>query len=119
MMRFLESGYTVYVCARAVDFRKGMASLAVLVESQLKLNPFAGALFVFSNRRGTALKILYWERNGFCLWQKRLEKDRFIWPKTIDAGIVTLSLQQLEWLLAGFDINRMKPHQPLSYRTVL
>ena len=119
MMQFSEPGGVVYVCTRPVDFRKGLASLAVLVESQLKLNPFAEALFVFSNRRGTAIKMLYWERNGFCLWQKRLEKDRFIWPKANDAGIVTLTLQQLEWLLTGFDINRMKPHQALSYRSVL
>jgi len=119
MMRFSEPGCTVYVCTRAVDFRKGLASLSVLVESQLKLNPFAETLFVFGNRRCTAIKMLYWERSGFCLWQKRLEKDRFIWPKPNDTGIVTLTIQQLEWLLAGFDINRMKPHQVLSYRSVL
>lgn len=125
MMRFSEPAWPVYICANPVDFRKGMGSLAVLVEAQLKLDPFAEAVFVFSNRRFTALKILYWERNGFCLWQKRLEKDRFIWPKpnlaheTTSAGTMTLTLQQLEWLLAGFDINRMKPHQALRYHSVL
>jgi transposase len=125
MMRFTEPQVAVYVCAQPVDFRKGMGSLAVLVDAQLKLDPFAEAVFVFSNRRSTAIKILYWERNGFCLWQKRLEKDHFIWPKANalhgggSAGTVTLTIQQLEWLLAGFDINRMKPHQALSYRSVL
>lgn len=125
MMRFIDSLAAVYICAKPVDFRKGMGSLAVLVEAQLKLDPFVEAVFVFSNRRATAIKILYWDRNGFCLWQKRLEKDRFIWPKpTITHGVtgtgaMILTFQQLEWLLAGFDINRMKPHQALQYQSVL
>ena len=125
MMRFADPQTAVYVCAQPVDFRKGMGSLSVLVEAQLKLDPFTEAVFVFSNRRATAIKILYWERNGFCLWQKRLEQDRFIWPKpnafhhSADTGTISLTVQQLEWLLAGFDLNRMKPHQALSYRSVL
>lgn len=57
----------VYLCREPVDFRKGLHALAVLVESQLKLDPFASGLFVFRNRRGTGIKLLYWERNGFCL----------------------------------------------------
>ncbi len=119
MMRFSEPHWPVYICAKPVDFRKGMGSLAVLVEAQLKLDPFAESVFVFSNRRFTAIKILYWERNGFCLWQKRLEKDRFIWPKSNTDEFVTLTIEQLEWLLAGFDINRMKPHKSLRYHSVL
>jgi transposase len=62
---------------------------------------------------------LYWEHNGFCLWQKRLEKDRFSWPKPNPAGVVTLTVQQLNWLLEGYDISRMKPHQALHYHSVL
>lgn len=119
MMRFSEPKCPVYICAKPVDFRKGMGSLAVLVEAQLKLDPFAEAVYVFGNRRFTAIKVLYWERNGFCLWQKRLEKDRFVWPKPNTAGVITLTIQQLEWLLAGYDINRMKPHQALKYHSVL
>lgn len=119
MMRFADPQAAVYICAKPVDFRKGMGSLAVLVEAQLKHDPFAEAVFVFSNRRSNAIKVLYWERNGFCLWQKRLEKDRFVWPKANNTGVVSLTIQQLEWLLAGFDVNRMKPHQALKYHSVL
>jgi transposase len=119
MMRPTDATIVVHLCAHPVDFRKGMASLAALVESHLQLNPFADALFVFSNRTRNAIKLLYWERNGFCLWQKRLEKDRFIWPKPNPAGVVTLTVQQLNWLLEGYDISRMKPHQTLHYRSVL
>jgi transposase len=118
-MRFTEPHWAVYVCAGPVDFRKGMASLAVLVESQLQLDPFAEALFVFTNRNRRAIKILYWQRNGFCLWQKRLEQDRFVWPKANAAGVVPLSAQQLDWLLEGYDISRMKPHKDLKFRSVL
>jgi transposase len=119
MMRPTDATIVVHLCAHPVDFRKGMGSLAVLVESQLQLNPFADALFVFSNRSRNAIKLLYWEHNGFCLWQKRLEKDRFVWPKATATGVVTLTVQQLNWLLEGYDISRMKPHQALHYRSVL
>jgi transposase len=119
MMRPTQNHWQVYLCTQHVDFRKGMGSLAVLVESQLALNPFAESLFVFRNRSTTAIKLLYWERNGFCLWQKRLEKEKFFWPKSSQSSSVTLTIQQLNWLLEGYDINRMKPHQPLEYQSVL
>jgi transposase len=119
MMRPTQAHWSVYLCTQPVDFRKGMGSLAVLVESQLALNPFDEALYVFRNRSATAIKLLYWERNGFCLWQKRLEKERFFWPKSHQSDSVTLTVQQLNWLLEGYDINRMKPHQSLEYQSVL
>ena len=71
----------VYLCLQPVDFRKGLRGLAVLVESQLQRDPFVEGLFVFCNRSRTSVKLLYWERNGFCLWQKRLERDRFCCPQ--------------------------------------
>ena len=89
----------VYLCCIPVDFRKQIDGLAALVEGELELNLFGDALFVFANRQRNRIKILYWHRNGFCLWQKRLEKERFAWPSP-DAGLtVTLSLKELEWLL--------------------
>jgi len=59
------------------------------------------------------------ERNGFCLWQKRLEKARFKWPRKHDSTVITLTGQQLNWLLDGYDVMRMKPHKTLYYRSVL
>ena len=119
MMRPTQSHWSVYVCSQHIDFRKGIGSLAVLVESQLTLNPFAESLYVFRNRSATSIKLLYWERNCFCLWQKRLEKEKFVWPKPNSSGCVTLTLQQLNWLLDGYDINRMKPHQAIEFQSVL
>ncbi|MGY6278414.1 IS66 family insertion sequence element accessory protein TnpB [Methylomonas sp. MgM2] len=118
MMRPQNDRLSVFVCTQAVDFRKGMASLAVLVEAQLGLNPFTDSLFVFRNRSATAVKLLYWERNGFCLWHKRLEQERFCWPKADSTGTVALTVQQLNGLLEGYDINRMQPHKPLDFKSV-
>lgn len=63
-------------------------------------------------------KILYWERSGFVLWQKRLERERFYWPRA-DQGLVTLSGRELNWLLDGYDLSRWHPHQRLHYEAVV
>ena len=79
MFRF-DEGLKVYLHREPVDFRLNINGLAVLVEQALGLDPFASCAYVFSNRRRDRVKILGWERNGFWLLLKRLEKDRFIWP---------------------------------------
>lgn len=112
MMRPADALPVVYVCREAIDFRKGLRALAVLVESQLKRDPFSTQLYVFGNRG-------YWERNGFCLWQKKLEQERFHWPKSTEGAVLTLTGQQLNWLLDGYDISRMKPHKTLCFASVL
>ncbi len=108
----------VYLCRAAIDFRKSINGLSVLVEQSLGLNPFAPALYVFINRQRTKIKILYWHRNGFCLWMKRLETEKFAWPIDDDAVTQTLTLQELEWLLEGFDLWKNKPHKTLNYASV-
>lgn len=70
----------VYLCRAPIDFRKSIDGLSVLVEQELRLNLFDSALYVFVNRHRNKIKALYWHRNGFCLWQKRLEADKFAWP---------------------------------------
>ena len=75
--------------------------------------------YVFTNRRRDAVKILYWERSGFCLWHKKLEQERFKWPGDLDDPVVSLTGQQLNWLLDGYDIRRMRPHKALGYKTLL
>jgi len=109
----------VYLCRGVVDFRKGINGLAVLVEGMLHLDPFSEQLFVFCNRKRDKVKILYWERNGFCLWQKRLERARFKWPRKVETDVITLTGQQLNWLLDGYDVMRLQPHKRLHYRSVL
>lgn len=118
MMRPSSDLAEVFLCLDPVDFRKGINGLAALVESVLELDPFASSLFVFRNRQKSKVKILYWERNGFCLWQKRLEKDRFHWLKRSEDGVAVITGQQLNWLLDGYDIARMNPHKMLKYSSI-
>ena len=106
----------VYLCRDVVDFRKGIGTLSVLVEETLSLDPFSEHLFVFCNRKRDKVKILYWERNGFCLWQKRLEKARFKWPRKVDSEVLNLTGQQLNLLLDGCDVI---PHERLYFTSVL
>ena len=109
----------VYRCREPVDFRKAINGLSILVEASLGLDPFAARLYVFRNRKGDRVKVLYWERNGFVLWQKRLEKDRFPWPEGETEAVVTMTGRELNWLLDGVDLFRLKPHASLSYASVL
>ena len=100
--------------------RKSIDGLSALVEGTLALNPFSTHLFVFTNRRRDKVKCLYWETNGFCLWYKRLEKQRFQWPTHLAQGAtIILTGQQLNWLLDGFDLRGWQPHRALQYESVL
>ena len=119
MMRPDNHLSAVYLCREPVDFRKGILGLSVWVESVLDKDPFSPALFVFVNRSRTSIKILYWERNGFCLWQKKLEQDRFKWPDLLTEDPITLDGQQLNWLLDGYDLQPQQAHKTLNYNTVL
>ena len=110
----------VYLCREPVDFRKSIGGLSALVEQQLQMSPFDDALFVFVNRQRDKIKALYWHRNGFCLWYKRLEKERFAWPALqASQRTCTLSMRELEWLLEGFDLWRNRPHQTLHYQSTV
>lgn len=118
MMRPAHSLPRVYLCVSPVDFRKAIQGLSLLVEQSLQLDPFESTLFVFINRRRDKIKILYWEKNGFCLWYKRLEKQRFKWPALCDNDTITLDGEQLNWLLDGFDLWKNKPHESLHFSSV-
>ncbi len=101
-----------------IDFRAGIDGLAQRVEQTLALSPLTGALFLFTNRRRDKVKILYWDQTGFALWAKRLEAARFAWPRKASEAVLTLTEDQLQWLLAGYDITLMKPHPSLVYQRV-
>ena len=109
----------VYLCRDIVDMRKSINGLSILVEQAMELDLFSPSLFVFCNRNRDKLKLLYWERNGFVLWYKRLEKDRFPWPRTADGSVITLSGRELNWLLDGIDIFSLRPHEALHFESVL
>ena len=118
MQMFVEP-VAVYIHRDPVDFRKAINGLAIIVEDAMTLPPMSGAIYVFCNRRRDKLKILYWDRTGFALWYKRLEQQKFKWPRRLNESVITLTEQQLHWLLDGYDITKMQPHVTLSYQTLL
>ena len=108
----------VYLYSGIVDMRKSIDGLAALVEQELDLSPMSEALFVFCNRKRDKIKLLYWERNGFILWYKRLEKQRFNWLSETDEVAIIVDGYQLNLLLDGLDIFNNKPHETLSFNTI-
>lgn len=109
----------VFLYADRVDFRKSIAGLSLIVEKVMEKNVFQESLFVFTNRQRNRIKILYWERNGFCLWYKVLDQERFKWPGEEEKSTLTVTGEELNWLLDGFNIWNQKPHKKLNYSSVL
>lgn len=105
----------VFLGLDPVDMRKSYDGLAAWVVAQLDRQPTSGDLFVFSNRRRNMVKVFYYDRNGFCVWGKRLIKHRFTWPET-EAAVHELRRNELAWLLDGLDIRQA--HEKLDYDTV-
>jgi transposase len=99
------AGTRVWLAAGVTDMRKGMDGLAALVQTALSENPFSGHIFVFRGRRGDLVKLLWFDGDGVCLFAKRLERGRFVWPQA-DSGSVALSAAQLSMLLEGIDWRR-------------
>jgi len=102
------SGARVWLACGVTDLRKGFDGLSAIVQLQLAEDPFSGQLFVFRGRRGDRLKMLWWDWDGLCLFAKRLEHGRFVWPHAA-SGTVHLSHAQLSMLLEGIDWRR--PHR--------
>lgn len=114
-----ERSAQVYLYTGVVDMRKSIDGLSLLVEAKMALTPMQSALFVFCNRGRDKVKMLYWERNGFVLWYKRLEKQRFKWLKVSDnEQAVSITGYELNLLLDGLDVFNNKPHEALFYESV-
>jgi transposase len=114
-VKLLPPQTPVFIAVGATDMRKAINGLSMIVEENFDDDLFSGNLFAFCNRRRDIIKILFWDQNGFCLWHKRLEKDRFYWPESEDE-VVNISGQQLSWLLAGLDIE--DAHKKLCFNQV-
>ena len=106
--------FQIFLKPGRTDMRKSINGLSVMVQENLKLDPFSDSLFVFCNRGRNIVKLLYWDRNGFCLWHKRLERDRFPWPESTEEA-VKLAPQQLQWLLNGIDFRKAHKNLPYSH----
>ena len=114
-MRIDLESVRIYVRSGVTDMRKQINGLSVLVQEVFPSPELSGDLFLFCNRRCNRLKILYWQKNGFCLWFKRLEKHKFPWPKDRDE-VVEISEGELHQLLDGIDF--WHAHSRLDYSEV-
>lgn len=101
----LPTGARIWIAAGITDLRRGFTGLSSFVQTILAEDPFAGQVFVFRGRRGDLIKLLWWDGDGLCLFAKRLEKGRFVWPQA-ESGTVSLTRAQLSMLLEGIDWRR-------------
>ncbi len=99
----VPSGAHVWLATGWTDMRKGFDGLAALVQDHLRRDPFSGQAFVFRGRQGRLIKVLWWDGQGLCLFAKRLEKGRFIWPSASPGTAAALTPAQLAMLLEGID----------------
>jgi transposase len=109
MMHLLAS-VRVYLCTAPCDMRRSFDGLHALVTGAMELDAFAGHLFVFSNKRRDRVKILYWDRDGFAVWAKRLEEGTYAMPFEDDANAPRreITAQELGALLSGIDLSVAK-----------
>ena len=92
----------IWLAGGVTDMRKGFVGLSARAEAVLRQDPYSGHLFVFRGRRGDLIKVIWWDGQGACLFSKRLERGRFVWPSIVD-GKLTISTAQLAMLLEGID----------------
>ena len=113
------TGKRVYLACGHTDMRKNINGLSAIVESGFKLDPFGDALFVFCNRNRDRVKILEWDGDGFWLYFKRLEKGRFKWPSPGQEATMTLTGEELSYLLGGTRIElKIKRNEVKERRTI-
>jgi len=101
----LPSNTKIWIAAGVTDLRRGFMGLSALVQNKLEQNPLSGQVFIFRGRRGDLVKLIWFDGDGLCLFAKRLERGRFIWPQATE-GTVSLSRAQLSMLLEGIDWRR-------------
>lgn len=119
-MKDVNAFSKVMLALQPIDFRKQANGLTAIVTGTLEsqaLDP--KSLFVFVNRRKTSIRMLYWDTTGFAVWSKKLEKDRFKWPKKVEGSKLLLSTRELKWLLQGIDLERIKMHEPITFEKTL
>lgn len=119
MNNITTNQHNIYFANFFVDMRKSIDGLSLIVCEQFQQNPALGSIFVFLNKSRNKIKILYFDRNGFVLWYKRLERGRFILSTSIVEKVFMMSDEQLRWLLDGLDFMSLRGHPTLQYDTFL
>ena len=104
----------IYISTANVDMRKSIDGLASVVQQQFRLDPVSDAMFVFHNRHCDKIKILYWDKDGFCLLYKRIERGKFRFPQQLKGDTYSVSEDELYWLLHGLHIEEIKHYESLK-----
>lgn len=117
-MKALTEFQGVFLHRVPVDGRKAINGLSEIVEAAQMGDLTGPYLFVFCGKRRDVIKILYFDKTGFALWQKRLDRDRFPWPKNQNETVLKLTAAQMQWLLDGYDVWKMKPFEEIHFSRV-
>jgi len=108
----------VHLATSPIDGRKSFNTLCPIIKNTLTADPLSGQLFIFYNKKRNLLKALYWDRNGFCLWQKRLEEGRFMVPKDLKEASLELTQCQLHGLIQGINWQKIDSPKRLNYTVI-
>ena len=109
----------VYLACGSTDMRKQIDGLAAIVQECFSLDPFSSSLFVFCNKNRDRCKILQWERNGFWLHLRRLEKGKFQWPRESNCHTIEIGYRELNWLLDGLSLEQKLAHKKVTLNAVI
>jgi len=113
------TGTKVHLAVNAVDFRKQIDGLCIIVTESFKLDAFSQELFVFCNKSRNKVKALRWDGTGFWLYLKRLEKGKFKWPEAKGSRVMEISERELRWILDGLTLNQPKAHKQVTERAII
>lgn len=117
-MRDIKSFTSVFIHREPVDMRRGIHGLSEIVQLANMGALQGNHLFVFCGKRRNSIKILYFDKSGFALWQKKLEANKFPWPRKLKEEVVHLNPQQMSWLLEGYDVWKMRPFDDKQFDKV-
>ena len=116
----MTPGINVYLACGVTDLRNNIDGLALIVEREFNLDLFSPSMFVFCNRSRDKIKILFWDKNGFWLYYRRLEEGRFKWPDKKNNGQkLAVTEQQLSWILDGLTLDESRAHKPCLKRKII
>ncbi len=114
-MMILPEGKKVYAWLGMTKMDLGIEQLARLVQEEINAGPYGGDWYMFCGAQRTTIKILYWDRNGFCTWRKKLERDHFPWPRR-GSGVRLLTQTEVELIFRGIDF--WKEHKAIEYKKI-
>jgi len=113
-MKSISEFPQIFLYRDRVDMRKQAIGLMTVVQESMRMDPFSG-IYAFCSRRRDLLKLVYFDTSGFAMWVKKLDREKFPWPRKMETDYIEITPTQMSWLLDGFDFSKLKPHKKLEY----